>query len=313
MLAFPGAACGPSTTEAFDNCDEAFQLVRKPTAPSSTAHVRPVEVGSELPLLRADHPRESPLELASRTFAAACVFDPAASTEDGLLRWATDASEGADLSAFLLRTSQTEARYDADSKRLTIKRVTELSAPVAADAIGWTVAETMALDVLANLQALDLANNATHQLMFVTRGTHEEHCTEETPECRAEVRSHRFSFAPTYAGLPIPASAVEIVIGWNGDIRTMQLTSVDLQGAGTSLVAELSEADALVRIADLSAQEHPGSELHWEQRGLLQYSVPIGGSTAKAEPVLYGRFIPDDARPIDVSLPLSDANAELTK
>lgn len=313
-LAVAAIACGPDTTEAFDSCDEAFLLVRKPKSPSATPSVRPIELGSELPLLRADHPRESPLELASRTFATACIFDPAVSTEDGLLSWATDASEDADSSATLLRFSQMEARYDARSGRLVVKRVAESESPVvSADAVEWTAAEAMALDTLTNLQTLGLANDAPHQIMFITRGAHEGHCAEETPECRAEVTSHRFSFAPTFAGIPIPASTVEIVIDWNGNLRTLQLTPIDLQDVGSSVAAELSESDAQARLADLAAQEHPGSELHWEERGQLQYSIPVAESATGIEPVLYGRFIPDDARPIDVALLLSDANAELTE
>lgn len=305
-------ACSPDITEPFDNCDEAFLLIRKPTSPSATPSVRPVEVDSELPRLRADHPTESPLELASRTFAAACIFDPTVSKEDGLLSWATQASEDADPSTAMLQISQVEARYDARSGRLIVQKIAEPPA-VGANAIKWTSAETAALDILTNLRAHGLANGAPHQLMFVTRGAHEGYCAEETPECRAEVISHRFSFAPTFAGIPIPASTVEIVIGWDGDLRTLQLTPIDLQDVGSSVDAELSESDAQVRLADLVTLEYPGSELHWEERGQLQYSVPVGESVTDVEPVLYGRFIPDGARPIGVALPLGDANAELTK
>lgn len=302
-------ACGPGETLSLGDCTEAFQRVSAPSAPPLAESVRPVAVGATLPILRANRTHDEPEDLMHRAFAGACLLDRDTSPTTGLGEWAEMATQGGEVPFLLSETIQVE--YDGSAGRVRIDTVDEAVATSAVDAVHWDLAETAARDMLSELAQQGVISAMPYVLLFVTRGAEEGYCSEETPECRAEVDAHRFVFAPVHAGVPVPAAPVEIVVGSNGKPMSLLVSPRDFHSDGLTATAEVSEEGAEERLGELVALAHPGAEIFWEEDGELEFAMPVSESVAEMEPVLYARFIVDNGRPVEVSLPLSDADAPL--
>ena len=317
-VAIATSACGPTTTSApWRECEEALSRVRSPASPPAASPAAPIEVGDELPVVRITYEIDDAEALANRTLAAACVMlDGEVTATPDLLDWAERMGPRE-----LLLEPKLQVHYRTFSSggpgflELDVPADERPSAPPpdgVDTAITWPEAETRAREVLARLRKEGLVPDVPHQVLFVTRGGHEGHCAEETPECRAEVRAHRFYFAPEHAGIPFRRSPVQIVIGNTGRVVDLQLAPVDFDDVGT-VVAELTEADAAARLAALVSEGYPGSEIHWEEEGRVEYWVPLEGEPKEVEPIWAARFIPGNGRPVSVWLPMSDADAALVE
>lgn len=318
------AACGPSTTTTaapWRECEDALSRVRSPVVPPEVRSVTPIEVGEDLPVLRITYEVDDAETLANRTLAAACLMlDGEVMATSDLLDWAQRSTTGPSMPQELLLEPALQVHYRTFSSGGP--GFLELGVPVDERpsgpptdidaAITWPEAESKARDVLARLRKEGLVPDVPHQVLFITRGGYEGHCAEETPECRAEVSAHRFSFAPEHAGIPFQRSPLQIIISSTGRLVYLQIAPVDFEDVGT-VTAELTEVDAAARLDALVSAAYPGFEVHWEEEGRVEYWVPLEGEPDQVEPVWAARFIPGNGRPISVWLPMSDADAPLVE
>ena len=320
VLSASSLACGPATAERWRECEEALSRVRPPAVPHETDSVTPIEVGRELPVLRTTYELDDAETLANRTLAAACVMlDGQVTATSDLLVWAERATAPSSVSQRALQLEpKLDVQYDTFSDGpgfvgLGVPVDERPSAPPPngiGSAITWAASEARARDVLSELRTNGLVADIPHRVLFITRGGHEGHCFEETPECRAEVSAHRFFFVPEHAGIPFRRSSVQIIVSNIGTVVGLQLGPVDFEVVG-NVAAELSEADADARLNALVAERFPGIELHWEEEGRVEFWVPLGGEPEQVEPVWSARFIPGNGRPMSVWLPMSDADGAL--
>lgn len=319
------AACGPSTATTpvpWRECEEALSQVRSPEVPPEVSSVAPIEIGEELPVLRITYEVDDAETLANRTLAAACVMlDGEVTATSDLLDWAERTTAGPTTPRELLLEPTLQVHYMTFSSggpgflELGVPVDERPSAPPADGvdaAITWPEAESKAREVIARLRKERLVPDVPHQVLFITRGGYEGHCAEETPECRAEVSAHRFLFAPEHAGIPFKRSPLQIIISNTGRVVYLQIAPVDFEDVGT-VAAELTEADAAARLDALVSEAYPGSELHWEEEGRVEYWVPLEGEPEQVEPVWAARFILGNGRPVSVWLPMSDADAPLVE
>ncbi len=300
---------GGSLAGSVANCNDAFESLVRPVTPSFVESIRPLAVGAQMPILTSSRAHDEREDLVMRALATACMLDGGVFATGAFADWAGTAVGGAGGSFAL--GEDIEVEYDAEAGGLRVSAVGEPPSDAQLEPVGWDLAEAKAQEVLSTIEWHGITGSMPYSLLLVTRGGPEGFCTEETPECRAEVDAHRFVFAPIHAGVPIPATPVEVVIGNDGERRSILVTPWDFESDGRTTVAEVSEQGGRNRLVELVEAQHQEEAILWEEEGRIEYSLPVSDASVDMEPIVYGRYTIGDGLPIEVSIPLSDANAPL--
>ncbi len=291
--------------------------------PTSLDSVRPVEVGSDLPVVRVTAPASDADSLANRALATACVLtsgDISATAE--LAKWAEAAAAGEtypQVGPIFDETSigASSRTLEIAAAHVEVRRKVDTPWPdlepgETDDGIGYEAALGIAEPIVVDLVDRGLLPNTETPLLHASQ-QRTTACSQEA--CSSFVESYGFWFAPEVAGLPVVGMAVSIDIHRSGEPLRIELLTADIEVVGEA-VAAIDEGTADLRFLELAQAQYPDFEVFLDGPGRVVYLAPYLDEPTEVEPVWYAAWnsrTPSGivGRPQPSSLSLTNADAEL--
>lgn len=308
--------CGQEETPVlWRDCDAAFAAL-EPPGPLPSDSIVPLEVGRTMPVLRITTPAPDAESLANRALATACVLtggDVWATT--ALPEWAEQVVAGEDdpevgavfddadlwLSTEQSLTGATGLKVGQRTKR-----------DLEGDEIVYETTRAAAQDIVAELTERGLTGEVetSPRRFWLDRHTS---CTEDSRE--ALTGDATFSFSAQVAGVPVLGLWVRVSIDRNGERRSIEVHTLDVEVVGEA-AASVDESTADLRFLELAQSAYPAHIIFFERAGQVAYLTPSEQGSPEVEPVWYAQWNSTNSEgvpghPQSSSLSLTDPDAPL--
>ncbi|MGH1347946.1 MAG: hypothetical protein ACRBN8_40705 [Nannocystales bacterium] len=270
------------------DCDAAFAAL-EPPGPLPSDSIAPLKVGRTMPVLRITTPAPDAESLANRALATACVLtgdDVWATT--ALPEWAEQVAAGEDdpeVGAVFDDPNLWLSTGQSPTGETSLKVAQRTKYDLEGDEIAYETTRAAAQDIVAELTERGLTGEVETS-PGGSWGDKHAWCTDDS--CEA-LQDTTFSFNAQVAGIPVLGQWVRVAFDRNGERRSIEVLTLDIEVVGEA-VAAIDEPTADLRFLELAQSAHPELIISFDREGQVAYLTPSEQGSPEVEPVWYAQW-----------------------